>query len=258
MAATNDDDSVVSYGQSITNFGTAYAATQESFKLQGTTIASMQSQLNAMTQYCMALQQQSTPTNHAAQQQRGVSINWCGLVQFNGNSSGGGYQQPAYPQPGVTGQRPDYTPTPHKRFKNWDYCPSHGGNVDNRHTSRMCIEPGPTHNPNVTRTNMMNGLPAGRHKTSLPLTSGHAPHVLCQQRAPVPASWQQPPSPVNFTKAMVQMMTPAPYHQMHYMGQKFGPTPPPAAQLAPPAPAPLAGTLMVPYYPPYLQPHLFQ
>jgi hypothetical protein len=69
MAATNKDNSVVTYGEIILNFGAAYAATQESVKLQGKTIASMQNQLNAMSQYCMVLQQQSTPTNHAAQQQ---------------------------------------------------------------------------------------------------------------------------------------------------------------------------------------------
>ncbi len=50
MAATNNDDSIVSYGESIANFDAAYAATQESVKSQGTTIVLMQSQLNAMTQ----------------------------------------------------------------------------------------------------------------------------------------------------------------------------------------------------------------
>jgi hypothetical protein len=57
MAAVNNDDSVVSYSKSIANFGAAYAATQELVKAQGTTIASMQGQLQAMQQYCMALQQ---------------------------------------------------------------------------------------------------------------------------------------------------------------------------------------------------------
>jgi hypothetical protein len=96
MAATNNDDFVVSYGKSIANFGAAYATTQESVKSQGTMIAAMQSQLNAMSQYCMALQQQAAPTNHAAQQQRGTSNNWCGSALRNGNGgsggSGGGYQ----------------------------------------------------------------------------------------------------------------------------------------------------------------------
>jgi hypothetical protein len=221
---------------------------------------STQSQLNAMTQYCMALQQQSTPTNHAAHQQRGASNNWHRLAQCNGNGiSGGGYQQPVYPQPGASGQRPDYTPTPYKCFKNWNYCHTHGGNIDNGHTNRRCAKLGLAHNQNATRTNVMNGLPAGLHKTtlSLPLASGCTPHIPCQQRAPTPASWQQPPPPVNFTNMMAQMMPPAPYHQIHYIGQQFGPTPPPVAQPVSPAPAPPAGKMMVPYYTPYPQPHPF-
>jgi hypothetical protein len=58
MAAVNDDNSIISYSKLIANFGAAYAATQESVKAQGTTIALMQGQLQAMQQYCMALQQQ--------------------------------------------------------------------------------------------------------------------------------------------------------------------------------------------------------
>ncbi len=107
MATTNVNDSVVSYRETISNFGAAYATTQESVKSQGTTIVAMQSRLNAMSQYCMALQQQATPTNHAAQQQRGTSNNRRGSARHNGSSGGGGggsgYQQPAYPQPGETG-----------------------------------------------------------------------------------------------------------------------------------------------------------
>ncbi len=43
----------------------------------------------------------------------------------------------------------------------------------------------------------------------------------------------------------------------NYMGQQFGPMPPQFAQLAPPAPTPLAGTMMMPYHAPYPQPHPF-
>jgi hypothetical protein len=58
MAMVNNDDSIVLYGESIVNFGTAYAATHESVKSHSLTIASMQGQLRAMQQFCMALQQQ--------------------------------------------------------------------------------------------------------------------------------------------------------------------------------------------------------
>jgi hypothetical protein len=146
---------------------------------------------------------------------------------------------------------------PYKRFKNWNYCHHHGGNIDNRHTSRTCAKPGPAYNPHATRTNMMNGLPTGLHKTILPLASGCTPHVLRQQHPPTPATWQQPPPPVNFTTPMQQMIPPAPYHQMHYMGQQLVPPPPQLAQPAPPTPAPPAGTMMMPYYAPYPQPHPF-
>ncbi len=255
MAATNNDASVVSYGETILNFGAAYAATQESVKLQGT------NQLNAMSQYCMVLQQQATLTNHAVQHQCGASNSWRGAAQRNGKGSrgggGGGYQQPAYPQPGVMGQCPDYTPTPYTRFENWNYCHTHGGIIDNGHTSRTCAKPGPTHNPHTTRTNMMNGSAVGLHKTILPSASSRALHVPRQQHPPAPATWYQPPPPVNFTTSMPQMMLPAPYHQMHYMGQQFGPMPPQLAQPAPPAPAPPTGTMMMPYYAPYPQPHPF-
>jgi hypothetical protein len=145
----------------------------------------------------------------------------------------------------------------YKHFKNWNYCHTHGDNINNRHTSRRCAKPGPAHNLHGTRTNMMSRSPAGLHKTISPSTSSRAPHFPCQQCPPAPASWQQPLPPINFTNAMQQIMPPAPYHQMHYMGQHFGPTPPPVAQPAPPAPAPLAGTMMVSYYVPYPQPHPF-
>jgi hypothetical protein len=69
MAAINDKDaSVALYGESITNFGATYAATQESAKSQGSTIVTLQGQVDTMQQYCMSLQQQPPPTNYAAQQ----------------------------------------------------------------------------------------------------------------------------------------------------------------------------------------------
>ena len=69
MATVNNNDTVALYGESIANFGAAYAATQESVKTQGTTIASIQTQLQAMQQYCMSLQQQYPQAIYAPQQQ---------------------------------------------------------------------------------------------------------------------------------------------------------------------------------------------
>jgi hypothetical protein len=64
MMATNDDKSVISYEESLANFGAAYAATQESVKSQASTIATLQSQMQSMHQYCKNLQgmQQQFPT----------------------------------------------------------------------------------------------------------------------------------------------------------------------------------------------------
>ncbi len=71
VAAVNADDSVVSYGygESIANFGAAYATTQESVKSQSTTIASLR-QMQAMQQHCMALGQQPPPGIYTLQQQQ--------------------------------------------------------------------------------------------------------------------------------------------------------------------------------------------
>jgi hypothetical protein len=52
MAATKDNDaSVISFGELIANFGAAYAATQESVKTHGLTIALMQGQMQDIQQY---------------------------------------------------------------------------------------------------------------------------------------------------------------------------------------------------------------
>ncbi len=70
IAAVNNKDSVVLYGESIANFRAAYEATQESVKSQGTTITSMQGQLQAIQQYCMVLGQQPPPGIYTLQQQQ--------------------------------------------------------------------------------------------------------------------------------------------------------------------------------------------
>jgi hypothetical protein len=255
MATVNNDDSVVSYGKSIANFRAAYTTTQESVKAQGTTIALMQGQLQAMQQYCMALQQQPPLAIYAPQQQqRGHR----GLGRQP--STGHGYQAPTCPQPGLGGgQRPLLPPTPFKRFENWNYCSTHGGDIHNAHTSTSCQNLGPSHNPNATRTNTMGGLTVCLHKTILPLASGRIPPAPCQQPAPPPAMWQQPLPPVNFTPTMATMRPimptmpyQTPYQAIHYMGQ-----PPPPTGVAPAPPAPPAGTIMMPYYVPHQQPPPF-
>jgi hypothetical protein len=83
MAAVNNDNSVLSYEESIANFEAAYAAMQESVKCHGTMIVSMQGQLQAIQQYCMALGQQPPPWHlhiaaATAQLPQGIALtfNW--------------------------------------------------------------------------------------------------------------------------------------------------------------------------------------
>jgi hypothetical protein len=92
----NDNGSTISYGKSIANFGAAYAATQESVKMQGSTIVLLQSQVNAMQQYCMALQQQPPPTIYLQQLQQRAPNNRHGSLRCTGSGRGRGYQNLGY------------------------------------------------------------------------------------------------------------------------------------------------------------------
>ncbi len=150
---------------------------------------------------------------------------------------------------------------PFKKFDNWNYCSTHGGDIHNTHTSGMCRHPGPLHNPSATRANTMGGSMAGLDKMILPSASGRAPPLLRQQHAPATATWQQPPPPMNITSAMaamrltMPMMPLVPYQVLYHVSQQFGPNPPAAVPPAPPAPQP--GTMMMPYYAQYQQPPPF-
>jgi len=96
---------------------------------------------------------------------------------YNGGS--GNYNNPpGAPQP----------PSPVKRFENWNYCHTHGGDVDDNHTSASCARPGEHHQRAATRSNTMNGNVRGMHKTVLPSTAG---------RRPLPS--RPPPAPINYT-----------------------------------------------------------
>ncbi len=253
----NDNDSVVLYRELIANFGAAYAATQESVKSQGTTIASLhgQMQVQVMQQNCTALGQQPPPGIYRLQKQQ------CCHHGASRRPSTGGRQNLAptlYQQPRgfPGGQCLLQPPTPFKTFENWNYCQMHGGDIDNSHTGMSCCNPGPLHNLNATRTNTTGGNMAGQHRTILPSTSSCIPPAPRQPQAPTPMVWQQPLSPVNFTQMMAVMhpMMPAtPYQGINYMGHQLGPpspqfrTPPPAVAPPAPPPAPPAG-MMMPYY----------
>jgi hypothetical protein len=65
MAAMDNNALHVSYSKLLANFGTAYAATQETSKTQATSMAAMQGQLTNIQQFCMAVGQQPPPTIYA-------------------------------------------------------------------------------------------------------------------------------------------------------------------------------------------------
>jgi hypothetical protein len=106
----NDDASVISYGESLANFYAAYAAMQESVKMQGTTITALQAQVAAMQQYCMALQGQPPPAIYMPPRAP-PNNNRRGSSRRGGNRGNPtGYQPPG----GMPNAR---APTPYKRFK---------------------------------------------------------------------------------------------------------------------------------------------
>jgi hypothetical protein len=260
MAAVNNDNSIVSYGESTVNFGAAYAATHKSVKAHSLMITLMQGQLQAMQQFCMALQQQQHPPPTYAPQQQQPGRH--GLSSRNTpGGAGRGYLAVAYQQPTMVECHLQPS-TPFKRFENWNYCNTHSGDTHNTHTSGTCRHPaGPSHNPSATRANTMGGSTAGLHKTFLPSAAGHAPPPPRQQRAPTTATWQQHPPPMNITslmavmRPMMPMMPPVPYQALYHVSQQFGPNPP----FTPPptTPVPQQGTMMMPYYAQYQQPPPF-
>ena len=262
MATVNDDDTVASYGETIANFGAAYAATQESVKTQGSTIVALQTQLQAMQQYCMGLQQQPPTTIYAPQQHARGGRGYGRRTQSTGDRGGHAPQQSTNP------------PTPFKRYENWNYCHTHGGDIHDTHTSQNCRYPGPHHNRTATRANMQGGSPAGLHKTILPSAAGRAPVLPQQQRAPTQAMWPQLPPPAMYPApypagmtAMRPALPAAPYQQaihhvgqipqtMYHGGQPVG-HPAPYGAIPTLLPAPTQGTMMYPSYATYQQPPPF-
>jgi hypothetical protein len=64
MSTIDDDGTIVSYGESLANFGAAYAATQETVKNQSDSLSAIQTQLAGLQQFCMAVGQQQQPPNN--------------------------------------------------------------------------------------------------------------------------------------------------------------------------------------------------
>ncbi len=147
-AMDNNGGSIASYGKSLANFGAAYAATQETVKSQADSLSAIQAQLAGLQQFCMAIGQQQPPPNniyYTPQQQQHCHNNShtnCGGGGgggFNGNGGGSYPQQSTLHQGQQSGGRGLVRPpTPYKRWENWNYCHTHGGDVEDAHTRATC------------------------------------------------------------------------------------------------------------------------
>ncbi len=205
--AMDNNALVALYGDLLANFGAGYAATQETMKSQADSLVTMQNQLANIQQFCMAIGQQPPCSLYAPTQQQCKFINH---NKRNGGSQNSGHGVPqqstmSYGNPGGSQQQALHPPTPYKCWEDWNYCHTYGSDVDDTHTSAMCGKPGPMHNPNAGRANIMGGLVAEMHKTILPSAFGHtSPNCCPQQRPPLAYSlpggtaWQQPTPPVQF------------------------------------------------------------
>jgi hypothetical protein len=156
MTAMDDNASVALYGDSLANFSAKFTAMQLTMKSQADSLIAMQNQL-ANIQLCMTVGQQPPSSSYAPAQQQCTFINH---NKRNGGSQSKGRSFPKQPTMnyGSTGgiqQQVISPPTPYKHRENWNYCHSHGGDIDDNHTSATCGKPGPMHNPNASRTNIM-------------------------------------------------------------------------------------------------------
>jgi hypothetical protein len=86
MAVVNNNASNTPYSKTLTNFGAAYAATQESTKSQAFSLVAMQGQLANIRQFCMAVGQQPPSNIYAPVQHQRTFYN----RGVRGGGQGGG------------------------------------------------------------------------------------------------------------------------------------------------------------------------
>jgi hypothetical protein len=204
---TMDDNALVAlYRGLLVNFGAAFATTQETMTNQADSLVTMQNQFLNM-QLCMNVGQQPPSSGYAPAQLQSTFTNH---NKRNGGGQGNGCgfpQQPTMSYGGTGGgqQQNIRPPNPYIRWENRNYCHSHGGDVDNNHTSATCGKPSPMHNPNTSRTNIMGRSVAGMLKTILRLASSCTSPNRCPQQKQRPqqcppvayyppggTAWQQP------------------------------------------------------------------
>jgi hypothetical protein len=97
MAAMDNNTTGALYGESIANFGAAYAATQEMMKGQATSLALIQDQLTNLQQFCMAVSQQPPNNIYAPTQQQHPFNSGRSRCNLEGGHGGSGYFIPQQP-----------------------------------------------------------------------------------------------------------------------------------------------------------------
>jgi hypothetical protein len=179
MAATNDDASAHLHTDAVSTFGMAYATTQESLQSNIANIAAIQGQLQMLCQAAGIGQppgkQPQCPRNGCGRGQQCGGNNggsngsgYSGSGGYNnggggysgggsgdnansgGRSGGGGGKGGNYTRRSGSGNGSNQSPSglpplPVKWYENWNYCFTHGGNVNNSHTSATCAYPSENH-----------------------------------------------------------------------------------------------------------------
>jgi hypothetical protein len=118
MTAVDNNALLVLYGDLLTNFGTGYAATQETMKSQADSLVAMQGQLAYIQQFCMVIGQQPPSGVYASAQQQHTFNNHNKRDGGSQRSSQDFLQQPFMCFGGTGGgqQQAFSPPTPYKRF----------------------------------------------------------------------------------------------------------------------------------------------
>jgi hypothetical protein len=173
---------------------------------------------------------QQPPSGVYGPPQQQHTFNNCNKRNGGGQGSGRGFPQEPTMTFGGTGggqQKALCPPTPYKHWEDCNYCHTHGGDVDDTHTSATCGKPGPTNNPNASCTNIMGGSVAGMHKTTLPSACGCTPPNHCPKQQqllqPPPLITYYPPGGMVWQQstppAQCGVMPPAngAYHQQTTM-----------------------------------------
>ncbi len=155
-------------------------------------------------------QQPRCPQNGHGRGQKRSENNGSGNGGGNGNGGGGGYNNggggysggggSGNANSGGRGNGSNYGngggnrgnqipsgPSSVKRYKNWNYCFAHGGNVSNNHTSMTCAHPSKNHQRAATRINTMGCNLHYMNKTVFPSAVGR--HLAPTLPPPLPLNY---------------------------------------------------------------------